>query len=200
MKDILAVSAGLLAIVAIIPYVLDIVKRRTKPNIVSWLTWTLLLGIGTAGAFSAHEVRSALLTTGDFIGTGLTLLLGLKFGIAKFSWFDGLCQAGAVAGVILWFIFHSPTIGILAVVIIDFIGSLPTLNHSWYKPNEETWQTFAALMGASTLTLLSLDHFNLASLSYPIYLLLANGSITAVVIYRRRQLDMSLSRTLIDGK
>jgi len=194
MKELIAFTAGILAMLAIIPYVIDIIRRKTKPNIVSWLTWTLLLAIGTAGAFAAHEIRTALLTTGDLIGTGLTLLLGLKYGIAKFSWFDGFCQAGAVLGLILWLIFNSPVVGILAVIFIDCIGLLPTLKHSWNEPMEETWQTFAVLIVASTLTLLSISDFNTASLAYPIYLLLANALVTVVVIYRRLKLGFLLSR------
>jgi hypothetical protein len=56
MRDTVAVIAGLLAIVAAVPYLVDIIKGRTKSNAVSWLTWTLLLIVGTAGAFAAHEI------------------------------------------------------------------------------------------------------------------------------------------------
>ncbi len=147
MKDISAVIAGLLAIAATIPYLIDIVKGRTKPNIVSWTTWTLLLAISTAGAFAAHET-----------------------------------------------IFNSPSIGIIAALVIDLIGSLPTLKHSWKDPGEETWQTFAIIVGAASLTLLSLESFTIPSLSFPIYLLLINTAIVAIVVYKRKKLGISLSR------
>src|SRR4051812_48116785 len=109
MKDILALLAGILAITAIIPYIKDIIQGKTKPNIVSWLTWTVLLIIATSAAFAAHEPRTAFLSLGDTIGTGLTLILGLKYGIAKFSWIDAFCQIGAIIGLVLWLIFNSPT-------------------------------------------------------------------------------------------
>ena len=185
MRNTVAVAGGVLAAVAIIPYIADIIKGKTKPNIVSWLTWTLLLAIGTAGAFAAHDPRTAFLTMGDLVGTGITLILGLKF--------DGLCQLGAVAGLILWFTLSSPAVGIIAVVIVDLIGLLPTLKHSWDNPEEETWQTFGVLTLASGLTLASLTRFNVSSLSYPIYLLAANTSVTIAVIYRRLKLGIKLS-------
>lgn len=194
-RDIFAVVAGLLAIVAAIPYIIDIIKGKTKPNIASWLTWTLLLLIGTAGAFAAHEVRSALLTTGDLVGTGLILLLGVKYGIAEFSKFDFFCQAGALLGLVLWFVFNSPTIGIVAVIAVDLLGSLPTLRHSWKNPKEETWQTFVIVSLASVITLITLTNFNVASLAYPGYLLVINLSFASVVIYRRVHLGISLGST-----
>src|SRR5258707_14662940 len=120
MKEIISIFAGLLAIAAIVPYILDIVKGRTKPNVVSWLTWTILLAIATSAAFASHEPRSAFLTLGDLIGTGLTLILGLKYGVAKFSWLDAFCQVGAAVGLVLWLVFNSPEIAIIAAIVIDF--------------------------------------------------------------------------------
>ena len=194
MRNALAIAAGTLTIIAAIPYILDIIKGKTKPNIVSWLTWTLLLAIGTAGAYAGHEVRTALLTTGDLIGTGLTLLLGLKYGIAKFSWFDGVCQVGALLGLALWLVFNSPAVGIVVVIVVDLAGSIPTFRHSWLNPAEETWETFAVIVFATILTLLSLNHFSVVSVSYPAYLLSANGLIAAIVLYQRKKRGIKLSR------
>ena len=131
-----------------------------------------------------QEPTVAFFTFGDLIVTGLTLLLGLKDVIAKFSWVCGLCQIGALFGLMLWFVFNSPVIAILAAIIIDFIAAIPTLRHSWLRPEEETYQTFLVLVFASTLTLISLDSFNVASLSFAIYLLFINAAIAGTVIYR----------------
>ena len=142
MRDALTIVGALLATFSTVPYLIDIVRKRTKPNIVSWLTWTILTSIATAAAFAAHEPRSALLTLGATICCASVVVLGLKFGIAKFSKFDILCQVGAILGLIFWLVFDSPVIGIAVPVAIDFIGAMPTVRHGWLKPGEETWQTF----------------------------------------------------------
>lgn len=185
MKEVLSIIAGVLAIVAIIPYVKDIVRGTTKPNVVSWFTWTVLLIIATSAAFAAHEPRSAYLTLGDLIGTGTIVLLGLKYGVAKFTKLDVFCQLGAVVGLILWFVFNSPVTAILAAIIIDFIAAIPTLHHSWLHPEEETPSTFFVLVFASFLTLISLERFNIASLSFAIYLLAINAAIALTIVYRK---------------
>ncbi len=194
MKNSISIIAAILAVFAIVPYLIDVVSSRTKPNVVSWFTWTLLLIIATAAAFAAHQPRTALLTLGDTIGTGMTLIFGIKYGVAKFSWFDGFCQIAALIGLALWLIFNSPVVAIIAVIIIDLFASIPTLKHSWQSPEEETWQTFAILIVAAALTLASLANFSIASLSFPIYLLLANSTVVATVIYRRNKKGLSLSR------
>ena len=188
MKEVLSVAAGLLAVFAIIPYLIDTVKGKTKPNVVSWFTWTLLLVIATAAAFAAHQPRTAFLSLGDLVGTSLTLLAGLRYGVAKFSWFDGLCQAAALVALTLWLVFNSPTIAIIGAIVIDFIAALPTLRHSWLHPNEETWETFGVLFIASAITLISLSAFSVTSVSFPLYLLLINGSIAGTILISRSRI------------
>jgi hypothetical protein len=194
MRNLLALIGALLATISTLPYIIDIIKRRTKPNIVSWITWTMLTGIAMAAAFAAREPRTAILMLGSTVCTFAVVVLGLRYGIAKFSPFDGLCQLGAVVGLVLWLIFNSPSIAIIAAVTIDFIGMLPTLRHSWLEPQEETWQTFVIGIVAPLFTIVSLEAFNVASLLYPIYLVLANSAIVFAVIYRRKLLGISLAR------
>ncbi|MGZ6004812.1 MAG: hypothetical protein ACXWLH_01535 [Candidatus Saccharimonadales bacterium] len=141
MKQTLSIFSFCLALYAAVPYIIDIVKRKTKPNIVTWFTWTLLTGIATAAAFAAGEPRSDIITLAISIQTGSIVLLGLKYGIAKMTWFDGLCQLGVIVALILWLLLNSPLIAIVGALIIDFIGLLPTAKHSYLKPTEETWES-----------------------------------------------------------
>jgi hypothetical protein len=194
MKDLLALTAGLLAIASAVPYFIDVIRKRTKPNIVSWMTWTLLTGIATAAALAAHEPRTALLTGGTTVATLAIVIAGLRYGIAKFSLFDGLCQSGAILGLLLWLVFDSPTIAIVIPVVIDFAALLPTLKHSWEHPGEETWQAFFIGGIAAALTVLSLSHYELDALLFPLYLFVADFLLAGIIMYRRKQSGISLSR------
>lgn len=194
MKDSLAIVGGLIAAFSTLPYLIDIVRRKSKPNIVTWSTWTLLTGIASAAAFAAGEYRTAFLVLGGTICTGLVALLGLKYGIAKMTWFDGLCQLGAIAGLILWLIFSSPSIAIAFTLAIDFIVMLPTLRHCWVSPQEETWQTYVVGIVAALCTVASLVDYNFVSLTFPLYLIAADGVLAAVIVARRRQKGLALAR------
>lgn len=194
MRTILGWLAPLLSMLSVVPYLIDIIKQKTKPNIVSWITWASLTGVATAAAFAADEPKSAFLTLGSTIGSFAVVVLGLKYGIAKFSRFDALCQAGAIIGLILWLVFNSPLIAIIAAVTIDFIAVLPTLRHSWLEPGEETWQTFAICVVASIFTVIAITDYSVEGLLYPAYLLIANALIVVAVIYRRKKVGISLSR------
>ena len=45
-KVILGVISIILALISFVPYLLDLIRNKTKPHIFSWLIWTLLMAIG----------------------------------------------------------------------------------------------------------------------------------------------------------
>jgi hypothetical protein len=194
MKNVLAVVGALSTVLAIIPYLIDIVRKKTKPNVVSWITWSVLTGIGTAAAFAAGEWRTAIQTMAVMFWTVSVVLLGLRYGTAKFTNFDAYCLGGAAIGLLLWYIFNSPAVAIIAAVSIDMVGALPTLKHAWTEPSEETWQTFVLAMIGPILTIASLAQYSVESLLYPGYFVVINGAIAAIVVYRRQQMGISLAR------
>jgi hypothetical protein len=194
MKEAFAVAASAIAILSVTPYIIDTVKGKTRPNIVSWFTWSLLAGVATAAAFAAGAPRTALLLLGETTGTFLVAALGLKYGYAKLSLFDGLCQVGAIAGLVLWLVFNSPTVATLAVIVIDVLAALPTLKHSWLDPQEETWQTYMLVVIASVLTIIALPQYSINSALFPFYYLLGNGGLMALVVYRRIRKGLTLAR------
>ena len=155
----------------------------------------MLTAISGSAALVAGEPKTAALLFGNSFCTALVVVLGLKYGTAKFTRFDIACQASAVLGLVLWLVFNSPTIGIVVPLVVDFIGALPTMYHSWVKPAEETWQTFFVGIVAPLFTLLSLTHLNVASLAFPLYLFVANITMTLIIVGRRKHLGISLSRT-----
>lgn len=194
MKDVLAIVGAVATLLAAMPYLVDIILKKTKPNIVSWVNWTLLTGVGTAAAYAAGEWQTAIQTFAVMVWVMSVVLLGLRYGIAKFTRFDAVCQAGAFAGVVLWMLLDSPAVAIIVVVMIDLVGALPTLRHAWIDPDEETWQTFVYAIVGPLMTIASLSAYSIESLLYPVYFLLINAVIATVVVYRRQQLGISLYR------
>lgn len=194
MRDYLALVGAILVVLSGIPYIIDIVRRKTRPNIVSWFTWTLLIGIGAVATLAAGEVKTAIITFGDVTQVAIILLLGLRYGYAKLARFDIVCQISALVGLTLWLVFDSPTIAIVATIVVDLIASLPTFRHSWVAPQEETWQTFLISGVGAGVGLMSITSFNINSLAYPIYLVFLGVALSLTIIVRRRAKGIALFR------
>jgi len=144
----------------------------------------LLTGIATAAEIAAHEYITAIFTGAAVCETAIVVVLGLRHGYVKYTSFDVVCQISAVVGIVLWQLFNSPTIGVLASVLIDFIGALPTIRHSWVSPGEETWPTYALAGLGGALAIAALHDYNWISLPYALYIVVVNAVLSVVIIKR----------------
>jgi len=161
---------------------IEIIKGTTKPRIVTWFTWMLLTGIGSAASFADGQVPSGVLMLCGSFGLALVVALGLKRGDRSLGRLDIVCLVGAAVGLLLWFIFNSPTIGVLAAVTIDFVGAIPTFKHSWQKPHEETWITFAGIGLGGAITLFIVDEWTATAIAYPMYLVVLNVALVLCIV------------------
>ena len=171
---------------AVLPYLRDILRGTTRPNLVSWITWTLLTAVASIAAWADGEYTAAVFTGASCLETLTVVVLGLSKGYVKYTRFDIACQLGAVAGLILWLIFNSPAVAVVAAVTIDLIGALPTVRHSWLAPGEETWHTYALSALGGFFALLALTTYNWTSLPYAIYLVVINALLSVLIIVRLR--------------
>jgi hypothetical protein len=190
MKSFFLAISVLVTLVAVLPYLKDIVKGTTKPNLVSWITWTLLTGVATIAELVAGEQVAAIFTGAACLETLAVVLFGLNKGFVKYTAFDVWCQIGALTGFVLWWLFNSPAVAVMAAVTIDLIGALPTVRHSWLAPGEETWQTYALSGLGGFFALLALTTYNWTSLPYAVYIVLINVLMTLVIIGRKHPMRM----------
>jgi len=177
--------ATIITVASVMPYVRDILRGKSKPNITSWITWTLITAVATIAEFANSEYITAIFTSSAVIATGTIIILGLRYGCAKYSFFDVVCQLGVLVGFYLWWLFDSPALAVVAMVTIDLLGALPTVRHSWIAPSEETWLTYAFSGLGGVFAVLALTSYNITSLSYPIYLVFIN-TLLATIIYTKK--------------
>lgn len=187
--DFILIALGsILTIVAIIPYLLEVISKKTKPRIVSWLVWTIITSIAAIAALVDRQYPTAILLFSAALETLAVVVLGWKNSDKTIEKIDVICFVGAVIGIILWQVFDSPAIAVIATVIADFIGGIPTLLHSWKKPQEETWITFFISSIGAMCTLLVISDWRITSFAYPLFLVVINLIFTSVIILRKRAL------------
>lgn len=186
MRPFLISASSVLALAAAVPYIVQIIKGKTKPRIVSWFTWTLLTGIAAAASFSDHQIGSGVLLVGSTTATLAVVILGLKYGDRHFSRVDIVCQACALVGLGLWLTLDSPAIAVVVSVAVDLMGGIPSLIHCWQKPYEETWISFVMASISGALTLAAVQDWHITSALYPAYLLVINSMFAAIIIIRHR--------------
>ena len=187
MRELLTYVAGIIIVISPVPYVIDIIRGRTHPNLVTWITWSLINGINTAAAFSAGAWQTGIYGLAATSATVTIALLGLWRGVKKYSRFDLFCQIAALLGLPVWLLTRQPGLAIAVELCVDFAGGLPTLRHAWKAPAEETLRTFVLSAAAGLLLLASLRNYNFVAVAMPAYILCFDSAIAFSIIIRRRR-------------
>ncbi|HEY5667849.1 MAG TPA: hypothetical protein VIR03_01665 [Candidatus Saccharimonadales bacterium] len=182
MRTFLIILSTVITIVSILPYIVEIVRGKVKPRIVSWFTWTVLTAIACAASFADGQIPSGVLMLAATIETATIVVLGLRHGDRKFERFDVYCLLGALVGLLLWYVFDSPSVAVIAAVAVDFIGAAPTLKHCWQKPYEEAWLTFALAAIAGSITVMIAGSWAPTAIAYPLYIVLVNIVMTCIIL------------------
>jgi len=186
MKTVLIVLSCVFTFASALPYIRDIIKGKTKPRVVSWFTWSLLTGIAAVATFADHQYAAAVLLLFATFETAAITLLGLRHGDRKFERFDIFCQVGAIVGLILWLVFDSPAVAVVATVAIDFVGALPTFKHQWQKPYEETWSAFFLAALGAICTVAATTKWSVTAVVYPLYIVVANVVGCTIILMRTK--------------
>jgi len=187
MKEILIIVSSVVSLAGTIPYIRDILRGRTKPRIVSWLTWAILTGVAMVASYMDHQYPSAILAACMTLNSVAVVVLGtVKHGRMLFDRFDIACQLLVICGLGAWYLFQSPAVAIVAVIVIDLIAGLPTLRHAWRYPGEETAFVFTTACIASVITMFVAESFAITAIAYPLYLILFNGFVVYLIKGRKQ--------------
>lgn len=186
----LGIGSAVLNTLGLFPYIQDILRHKTKPERATWWIWLLLNAIALIAQLAAGATWSVFLTVGNIIAVGIIAVLSLFYGYGSFKRRDGISILVAVIGALLSILLKSPLLALLAVIAVDVTGYGLTLVKSWEAPHTETlvswyFATVSALMGTFSVGTLSFT-----KLVYPLYILIGDALLVAVIIYRRKKLTI----------
>lgn len=169
------------------PYILDTLRGKTRPNIVTWATWGTLGAITTFAVLSEHAIQTAIFAGAVTIACYGTALASLRYGFKRYTMLDAICQVLAIIGIILWRMTDQPSLAVLFVIISDLIGAVPTYRHIWLEPHEETLSTFVMYLVAELILLASLSSFRFIAAGYPVYMALNSISLIGLILFCRQR-------------
>lgn len=186
-KNIVGIIAVLLTFVGYVPYILDTVKRKTKPHIYSWFLW----GFITIVAFALQESGKA--GAGSFVtlAAGLVCFVifgfGMRIGKKDIAKTDTVFFILALFAIVLWLFAKQPVLSVILLSTIDMLGFIPTIRKSWHKPHTETLFTYVLNTFRFALAIFALQRYTIVTSLYPITWILANGLFSIILVVRRKQ-------------
>jgi len=183
----LGLLAGIIGFLAFVPYILDTLNHRTKPNKATWIIWAVLGMIIAASYWSAGARDTAWTPIAYAIGIVAVAALSLRFGERGWTALDRACLAGAGFGLALWWITNEPVFALYLTTAVDAIGAIPTISKAYSKPETESRAAWALFLVANSLNLLAINEWTMTIALYPIYVFILSLAMVMLILFFGRR-------------
>jgi hypothetical protein len=188
MQASLGILAGVLQLVASAPYVRDILRGSTQPQRATWTIWTTLSFVVLASQWASGATWSLALTIGQVVSCGAIFVLAMRRGVGGMSPVELVLLGIAALGIVGWQLADNPTVATCSVVVADIIAVALMLPKTYRDPGSETLATYAIGVVSTVFALAAVGPAAPSLLIYPLYILVADFAVVAVIFLRRRAL------------
>lgn len=161
------------------PYLLDILKGKTKPQRTTWFIWTFLGSISFTSQLKLGAHWSLVYVGLNAAGNLAVFLLSLKYGTGGWRKMDVTALVIACVGVAISFIFTSPMIALTGSIVADFAGTSLTLYKTYLDPSSETSITWFFMGTSSLFAALAVGKMDFSLLLYPVYICIVTYGVLA---------------------
>jgi hypothetical protein len=180
----LVVLSTLIMLAGALPYFLDTLSGKTKPNLVTWFMWMLAPSVsaGAALASNADLWASVRVIVAGFVPMVILMAALInRQGHWKLTLFDLACGALSLVALIFWGIVDSPLIAILLATAGNTIAAVPTFFKAWNFPETETSITYTTSFISSLIILPSIPVWNIENAAFQTLLLISTALLLLAV-------------------
>lgn len=181
-KEMLGAAAGAISFVGYAIYMWSTVRGITKPNRATW--WILtLVGVMIALSYYSEGARNTIWVPVSYvIGPLLVAILSVRYGESSWETLDILCLSTACFSALIWYFYQSPFTVLAVNIVMDFVALVPTIKKSYLRPDGEDALAWSVESVSGVLNVIALERWAFGLAFYPVYLLLINSAVTALLL------------------
>lgn len=173
--------AGYLSMVLIflsaIPYICSILKHETTPTKSSWIIWAVI-GFALLVTYRDSGAKATVwAAVAGFINPCVIAILSIKYGKPGWTNLDLVCIGGAILSLVIWKGLSMPIIALVAAIVTDAFGAIPTIRSVWKNPNIEKPLAWVLFSIASLINMFAVEKWEFSLILYPLYMGLASWTI-----------------------
>jgi hypothetical protein len=182
-QELLGQVAGAVSLLGFVPYIIEIVQGKTRPNRATWWIWTIVGAMLCASYYASGARHTVWVPVSYVIGPLVTALLSLKYGEGGSDRFDRICLGASLLTLPAWWLARSPLVALTANLGIDLLGALPTIRKSYHAPEAESLRSWTVFLLADILNLCAMSSWSPTMSLYPVYLFIL-ASILVLLMLR----------------
>ncbi len=184
-KETFGYLSLLFAFASYAPYMWSTWKGKTRPHVFTWIIWTLVMAIGTAGQYAGGAGAGAWSTTFTAVSCFIIVILALRQGDKNITRHDVIIFAAALSAIPLWLMTNNPFTAIIIVTVIDLLGYLPTLRKAYHKPQEEMAMSYLITNFKHLAGFFAMTTYSWTTMLYPSALFVMNWILVGLVYWWR---------------
>src|SRR5665213_2349064 len=159
-RAMFAILAGVITVASVIPYIRSTLARKTRPDFVTWVLWSLTSGIGVAAQYISGASWSVSVVIGNALACGIIMLLALSHGVKRYTYVETAALVIAFLAIMLWVFSSDPVLALVLAIAADFIAAVPTIVKAYRHPASESPWTFFAFGFAALLALAANERYD----------------------------------------
>jgi hypothetical protein len=160
-------------------YAVAVLRRRARPNIVTWFLWGLTPMIAVAAQVGDAPVRELLVTF--VIGLGPLVVSAVALctdrSASHLTPFTLLCAGAALLGIALWQLTDRPVLAIVFCIVADVFATLPTLRKAYADPGSEYAPSYLVSVLAALAAFGVVEYRDFTAAGFPLYLFLIDATL-----------------------
>lgn len=187
-KSYIGILSVALTIIGYTPYVLDILKGKTKPHIFSYLIWSIVTAIIFALQVSAGAQSGSWVTLCVTSILLLIFFLSIKKGTKDIKKIDIVFLIITLLTLPLWLVVKQPVLSIIVLSTIDMLGFIPTIRKSWNDPYSETLSLYVITTFRHAISMFAIVEYSIVTWLFPATWVMANAFFSVLLIIRRKKI------------
>lgn len=168
-KLIATVAATGVALVAYIPYLVDMFKGKNKPHLYTWISITIItIMVAYLQVIGGAGIGAVPTILGCFVDL-IILFYCFRYGTKDVVFIDKVCLAFSLTGVATYLaIQNKPGIALAIITVAEVVSFFPTFRKTKNDPYSESLTSYYLLLLKLSLVLIALEEYNWLTASYPI--------------------------------
>ncbi len=180
------ILATAVALVAYVPYLIDMFKGKNQPHLYTWISIFLVTAVVAYIQVVGGAGIGAIPTILGVVVDAVILFYCFRFGTKDVVFMDKVCLVISALGVIAYAILNDkPLISLAIVTAAEVISFIPTARKTRNDPYSESLPSYYFLLLKMSLILIALEQYNLLTVSYSVLWITVYAAFLATV-YRWR--------------
>lgn len=182
-------AAALTGMVSFLPYIVDILAGRTRPQRSSWLIWAVVTTLALVSQAAEGATQSLLFSGAQAIVTVAVFGLSIRRGTGSYmNPGDAVAIGVCTFAVIIWQMTNVPAFALACAIGVNSVAGALTVLKSYRAPETETLMTWVLGVVASAFGVLSVGSFDPILMAYPVYLFCLYLAVATAVLLGRARL------------